>query len=74
MSMTIIETRLIAAKDALHKLMIGQMPRVVVDQNGERVEFTMTNVDRLRAYIAELEAILAGATVPLVRRPIGFLF
>ncbi|HVL26311.1 MAG TPA: gpW family head-tail joining protein [Thermomicrobiales bacterium] len=73
MSETLIwQTQLAEAKEALHQLVIGKMVRVVVDQNGERVEFTMTNIAALRAYIADLEARIAGAST--YRRPIGFLF
>lgn len=44
------------AKAAYHNLMTGTMPRVVVDQNGERVEFTAANKQALASYIASLEA------------------
>lgn len=73
MSSTTTQARLAEAEAALHRLITGQMVRVVVDQNGERVEFTMTNIERLRAYIAELKALLAGVD-PMVRRPMGFIF
>lgn len=43
------------AKEAYKKLVTGQLPRVVVDQNGERVEFTATNASLLKKYINELE-------------------
>lgn len=62
--------RLSQAEEALHNLVTGQMARVVVDQNGDRVEFTMTNVADLRAYIASLRA----GTVGQANRPLGFLF
>lgn len=52
---------LIAAKKAYQDLVLGRMPRVVVDQNGERVEYNGTNVQNLKKYIAELERDL-GAT------------
>jgi hypothetical protein len=66
--------RLAEAKAALHELQTGRMARVVVDQNGERVEFNMTSADRLRAYINDLEAQLAAGAVPRPRGPIGFIF
>ena len=47
------------AKAAYHSLMIGSSARVVVDQNGERVEFTAANAMRLQAYITQLENQLA---------------
>lgn len=64
--------KLAEARDALHKLSIGRLARVVVDQNGERVEFTSANRDALRAYIADLEG-LVNATTP-VCGPIRFTF
>lgn len=46
------------ARKAYHSLMTGTSPRVVVDQNGERVEFTAANGSKLYAYIQQLEAAL----------------
>ncbi len=46
------------ARKAYHNLMMGLSPRVVVDQNGERVEFTAANGPKLYAYIQQLEAAL----------------
>lgn len=56
-------TYLSEAETALHKLMIGQSARVFVDQNGERVEFTAANAQRLRAYIHELKSKLGLLSV-----------
>lgn len=56
-----LQAKLDEARDALHKLQLGQSARVLVDQNGERVEFTPATVTRLTAYIAELEALLGLA-------------
>lgn len=39
------------ARDAYRQLMTGKSARVIVDQNGERVEFTAVNVSRLNGYI-----------------------
>jgi N-formylglutamate amidohydrolase len=41
-----------------HNLMTGLKPRVYVDQNGERIEYTAANVGRLRQYITELKGLL----------------
>lgn len=60
------------AKDAKHKLATGQLARVFMDQNGERVEFTQTNMAQLDRYIAELQAEIAGTS--RTRKPIGFIF
>lgn len=61
--------RLTQAEEALHNLVTGNMARVVVDQNGDRVEYTMTNAAELRAYIAMLRAGPGQ-----VNRPLGFVF
>ena len=60
------------AKEARHKLVTGQLARVFMDQNGERVEFVATNIAQLDNYIAQLEASVAGVT--RARRPLGFIF
>lgn len=53
----------------------GNKARVIVDQNGERVEFTSANIARLYAYIVEQKALLTpGCARPRPNRPIGFLF
>ena len=43
------------ARDAYHSLITGTQARVVVDQNGERVEFTSANKQMLSSYIMGLE-------------------
>lgn len=65
---TLYTTRLTEAETALHNLTLGGMARVVVDQNGERVEFAVANANRLRAYVMELKTKLGmptGVTGPL---------
>lgn len=57
-----LTTRLSEAEAALHKLLIGGHARVVVESNGERVEFTAGNASRLRAYILELKVRLGLKT------------
>lgn len=67
--------KLQAAKDAYHNLMTGKQARVVVDQNGERVEFVATNAYRLAAYIKQLENECSGNGSPYrTTGPIGFIF
>lgn len=61
------------AKDARHKLVTGQLARVFMDQNGERVEFLATNIGQLDAYIRTLEATISPS-VYRAPRPIGFIF
>lgn len=52
--MTVAE-KLVEAEQALHDLLTGTSARVVVDQNGERIEYTAASAPRLRAYIEELK-------------------
>lgn len=52
--------RLVEAETALHRILTGQGVQSVTDQSGERVVFTTASVTRLRAYIAELKAEIAG--------------
>lgn len=61
------------AKTARHKLATGQLARVFMDQNGERVEFVATNIAQLDAYIRTLEATV-NPTLYRAPRPIGFIF
>ncbi len=60
--MTLAE-KLADAETKYHLLLTGQMARVVVDQNGERVEFTAANASRLQAYIQDLQRQL-GHSAP----------
>lgn len=73
---TNVKSQLAQARQAYHDLQTGRMARVVVDQNGERVEFTPTNKSNLYAYIQQLEALVpcdGGMTLPNVG-PAGFIF
>ena len=61
----ILLTRLSQAELAYHQLMLGTKATVVVDQNGERVEFQTTTAGRLAAYIQELKrqlGLIAGCS------------
>lgn len=63
------------ARDAYHSLMTGTMARVIVDQNGERVEFTAANQTKLAAYISQLEIEIGCGVSPLANlRPAQFYF
>jgi len=55
-------------------LISGNKARVIVDQNGERVEFTAANAQRLYALIQEVAACLSPGTAPRANRPMGFYF
>lgn len=66
--MATLAEKLVQAEAAYHDLMIGRSARVVVDQNGERVEFTAANASRLAAYIADLKAQIGAASGTRVNR------
>lgn len=60
MSELTLSEQLALAKQAYHQLMIGGQPVEVRDSNGESVRYTPANAGRLKTYIAELEALVAG--------------
>ena len=62
----IYQQRLAAAELAYDRLMSGKAPRVLVDGNGERIEFTPANAGRLAAYILELQTLLGIARTKIV--------
>lgn len=67
------------ALNAYHQLNTGGSVRVVVDQNGERVEYTAANRQSLLAYIMRLQNALQSpnpctAFMGLPGKPAGFLF
>ena len=62
----ILQARLDAAEAAYDRLMTGKAPRVLVDQNGERLEFTPANAGRLAAYILELQTLLGIARTKII--------
>lgn len=67
--------KLVEAEKAYHDLMVMGGIRVVVDQNGERVEYTALNAARLLAYIADLRALIAAeAGYVQVRGPARVIF
>lgn len=52
------------ARAAQHSILMGESAKVFVDQNGERIEYNSTNINRLGAYIALLERKLGiGSTL-----------
>lgn len=71
-----LQAQLTEARAAYHSLLTGQSARVIVDQNGERVEFNAANRQSLYAYIqsliAQINAATCGKTPP--KSPLGFLF
>lgn len=70
-----LATQLADAEQAYHALITGTMPRVAVDQNGERVEFTAANRQDLYAYIQTLKSQCGTPAVALhALRPAQFIF
>jgi hypothetical protein len=61
------------AKNAYHALNTGTLARVIVDQNGERVEFNVANRASLYQYIKELEKEL-GILNSNSNPPLSFIF
>lgn len=55
-------------------LVSGNKARVIVDQNGEKVEFTSANAQRLYALIQEAEVCLTPGAPKRPNRPMGFIF
>lgn len=51
-----LQAWLAEAQSAYHTVMIGGGVTVVVDQNGERVEYSRANAAGLAKYIASLQA------------------
>ncbi|MCB1865163.1 MAG: phage tail protein [Chromatiales bacterium] len=74
--MATIQQQLDEAKAAYHALKTGRSARVVVDQNGERVEFTAANQVGLYNWIKSLEQQLSGSigVVPQNIGPARFIF
>jgi len=60
----ILQQQLQQAAAAYHNLMLGTQARVIVDQNGERAEFTPANAGRLMAYIQSLKLQLGLVSNP----------
>lgn len=65
---------LLEARTAYHQLRTGTAPRVVVDQNGARVEYAAANAQGLYAYIQELEAKCGCAPAYVGGGPAQFVF
>ena len=67
--------KLVEAEAAYHNLMVNGAVRVVVDQNGERVEYTSVNAAKLLEYIAYLKSLIAEeAGIRVSRGPARMIF
>lgn len=51
------QEKLAEAEAALHDLTLGNSVRVLVDQNGERIEYTAASRGKLAQYVAELRKL-----------------
>lgn len=60
------------AEQAYHELAIGQSVKVVVHQNGQRMEYTPATKTTLKTYIQELKAQLGEQASPA--RPMRAFF
>lgn len=76
MSTAYTKTMLQEARTAYHNLVIGRAPSVIVDQNGERVEFNRANQAKLAQYIQQMEIALNGCAqgAPSNIGPANFIF
>lgn len=70
----LLNARLAQAEEAYHDLCTGQAIRVLVDQNGDRVEYTAATRQGLWAYILLLKSQLNNAEPVSVSGPAGFIF
>lgn len=70
--MTLAE-KLAEAEAAYHSLVTGTQPKVVVDQNGERVEYTAASATRLYLYIQQLKREITPVTAA-PNRPLNVFF
>lgn len=72
-SLATLQTRLTEAQDAFHALNTGAQT-VSISTGDKRINFTPAEVDKLRAYIADLQraiAIASGGTDPRARPSIA---
>jgi len=69
----VLTARLAEAEKAYHELQTGQQARVLVDQSGERIEFTPATASRLAAYITDLKRQLGMLGISSTG-PMGYWF
>lgn len=60
-SITVLQARLAEAQDAFHALNTGQQT-VSVATGDKKITFTAAEVDRLRAYVRDLQTAIAVAS------------
>ena len=69
-----LRARILEAENAYHSIMTGAMATVIVDQNGERVEFNKVSSAKLYLYIQDLKSQLPDAAAPTFAKPIRWIF
>ena len=70
-----LQAWLVEAQNAYHTVMLGGGVTVVVDQNGERVEYGRANATALAKYIATLQAQIKSLLgVAVTGGPLRLLF
>ena len=67
------QQRLDEARNALHELMTGTAAVEIRDSDGSSIRYTRADATRLRGYIKELEAEVAGSTADK-RHPMRLTF
>lgn len=65
--METVQQRLEEAEKAYHQLLTGQSVRVFVDQNGERIEYSVASRANLAAYIQMLKTSLGQVSTGPMR-------
>jgi hypothetical protein len=70
-----IKAKIVRLEAAYDDLLSGKAIKRFVDQNGEQVEYTPANADKLLAYIKQLTALVNPQFARCFKpRPIGFIF
>lgn len=64
--------RLVEAEAAYHALSLGRAAVQITDQNGESIRYSPANASRLKEYIADLKALIAGTS--RIRAPMRPIF
>ncbi len=67
MASLLLKQRLLEAEEAEHALVTGNLERVVVTNNGVRVEYTRTNLYSLQAKIEQLKIQIKQGDKPRFR-------
>lgn len=71
-----LQTWLLEAELALHKLQTGTAEQTITFGSGKSVVYNIANLDKLKAYVADLQNQVAtcNGRAPCKRGPIRFAF